>query len=196
MRKTLLTVLTLLCTFAITLGVGTACTSDGGNNSASSSAQVETLKITGRPTDDTVTLTDAENTLTLSCDESGVTWASSDTLVATVNNGVVTLHAAGSTVISVKKGAKTDEFILTVIDGRIPELATITITGMPQNGEVQFINGGLQLSATCSDGGVVVWRSNDETVATVDETGKVTFVSPGSVDIVVQKEGETSVYSV
>ena len=67
MRKTLLTVLTLLCTFAITLGVGTACTSDGGNNSNSSSAQVETLKITGRPTDDTVTLTDAENTLTLSC---------------------------------------------------------------------------------------------------------------------------------
>ena len=196
MRKTLLTVLTLLCTFAITLGVGTACTSDGGNNSNSSSAQVETLKITGRPTDDTVTLTDAENTLTLSCDESGVTWASSDTLVATVNNGVVTLHAAGSTVISVKKGAKTDEFILTVVDGRIPELATITITGMPQNGEVQFINGGLQLSATCSDGGVVVWRSNDETVATVDETGKVTFVSPGRVDIVAQKEGETSVYSV
>ena len=196
MRKTLLTVLTLLCTFTITLGVGTACTSEGGNNSGSSSAQVETLKITGRPTDDTVTLTDAVNTLTLGCDETGAMWASSDTSVATVENGIVTLHSAGATVISVKKGEKTDEFILTVIDGRGPELATIAISGMPQNGEVQFLNGSLQLSATCSDSSVIVWRSNDETVATVDATGKVTFVSPGNVDIVAQKEGDASVYSV
>ena len=196
MRKTLLSVLTLLFAFAMTLGIGTACTPNGGNNSNSSSVQVEKLEITGRPNNDTVTLTDTVNTLTLGCDETGATWASSDTSVATVENGIVTLHSAGSTVISVKKGEKTDEFILTVVDGRVPELATITISGMPQNGEVQFLNGSLQLSATCSDSSVVVWRSNDETVATVDTAGKVTFVSPGSVDIVAQKEGDTSVYSV
>ena len=196
MRKTLLSVLTLLFTFAMTLGIGTACTPNGGDNSNSSSVQVEKLEITGRPNNDTVTLTDTVNTLMLGCDETGATWASSDTSVATVENGIVTLHTAGSTVISVKKGEKTGEFILTVIDGRVPELATITISGMPQNGEVQFLNGSLQLSATCSDSSVVVWRSNDETVATVDATGKVTFVSPGSVDIVAQKEGDTSVYSV
>ena len=196
MRKTLLSVLTLLFTFAMTLGIGTACTPNWGGDSNSSSVQVEKLEITGRPNNDTATLTDTVNTLTLGCDETGATWASSDTSVATVENGIVTLHTAGSTVISVKKGEKTDEFILTVIDGRVPELATITISGMPQNGEVQFLNGSLQLSATCSDSSVVVWRSNDETVATVDAMGKVTFVSPGSVDIVAQKEGDTSVYSV
>ncbi len=186
MKKTLLTMLALLCTFTMTLGVGAACTSN----------KVESLEITGRPTDNTITITDTENTLTLGCNEADVTWASSDTTVATVENGVVTLHTAGATVISVTKGEKTDEFILTVVDGRIPAPATITITGMPQNGEVQFTNGSLQLSATCSDDSVVVWRSNDETVAAVDGTGKVTFVSPGSVDIVAQKEGEASVYSV
>ena len=196
MRKTLLSVLTLLFTFAMTWGIGTSCTPNGVDNSNSSSVQVEKLEITGRPNNDTVTLTDTVNTLTLGCDETGATWASSDTSVATVENGIVTLHTAGSTVISIKKGEKTDEFILTIIDGRVPELATITISGMPQNGEVQFLNGSLQLSATCSDSSVVVWRSNDETVATVDATGKVTFVSPGSVDIVAQKEGDTSVYSV
>ena len=196
MRKALLLVLTLLFTFAMTLGMGTACTLNRWDNSNSSSVQVEKLEITGRPNNDTVTLTDTVNTLTLGCDETGATWASSDTAVATVENGVVTLHSAGSTVISVTKGEKTGEFILTVVDGRIPAPATITITGVPQNGEVQLSSGSVQLSATCSDGSEIVWRSSNETIATVDETGKVTLLSPGSVEIVAQKKGETSVYSV
>ncbi len=196
MKKTLLTMLALLCTFTMTLGVGAACTSNKGDSPTSSSSQVESLKITGRPADDTATITDTVNTLTLSCDEADVTWASSDTAVATVENGTVTLLSAGSTVISVTKGEKTGEFILTVVDGRVPAPATVTITGMPQNGEVQLSSGSLQLSAICSDESEVVWRSNNETIATVDETGKVTLLSPGSVEIVVQKKGESSVYSV
>ena len=184
MKKTLITMLALLCMFAITLGVGTAC------------AFNKKLDITGRPTDDTVIITDTVNTLTLGCEETDVTWASSDTAVATVENGVVTLHSAGSTVIRVTKGAETCEFILTVVDGRIPAPATITITGVPQNGEVQLSSGSVQLSATCSDGSEVVWISHNETVATVDETGKVTLLSPGSVEILARKKGETSVYSV
>ena len=196
MKKTLLTALTVLCTLVMALGVGTACAPKGGNNATSSSSQAESLEITGRPTDDTAILTDTVNTLTLGCEEADATWSSSDTAVATVENGVVTLHSAGSTVIRVSKGEKTGEFILTVVDERIPVLATVTITGMPQNGEVQLANGSLQLSAACSDESAVEWRSNDETIATVDETGKVTFVSPGSVDIVAQKQGDTSVYSV
>ena len=196
MKKTLLKMLALFCTFTMTLGVGTACKSNTDNSSISSSSQIETLEITGRPTGDTATITDTVNTLTLGCAETDATWASSDTAVATVLNGVVTLHSAGSTVISVKKGEKTGEFILTVVDGRIPAPATITITGAPQNGEVQFTSGSLQLSATCSDESEIVWISNAEAVATVDETGKVTFLQPGTVEIVAQKKGDTSVYSV
>ena len=157
MKKTLLTMLALFCTFTMTLGVGTACNFNKGDSSTSSSSQIETLEITGRPTGDTATITDTVNTLTLGCAETDATWASSDTAVATVLNGVVTLHSAGSTVISVKKGEKTGEFILTVVDGRIPAPATITITGAPQNGEVQFTSGSLQLSATCSDESEIVW---------------------------------------
>ena len=196
MKKTLLTTLALLCTFTMTLGVGTACKSNKGNSSTSSSSQMETLKITGRPADDTATITDTVNTLTLGCDEADVTWASSDTAVATVENGTVTLLSAGSTIISVTKGEKTGEFILIVVDGRIPASASVTITGVPQNGEVQFTSGSLQLSATCSDESEIVWISKAEAVATVDETGKVTFLQPGTVEIVAQKKGDTSVYSV
>ncbi|MBO5736286.1 MAG: hypothetical protein J6S04_00620, partial [Clostridia bacterium] len=165
MKKTLLTMLALFCTFTMMLGVGTACNFIKSDSSTSSSSQMETLKITGRPADDTATITDTVNTLTLGCDEADVTWASSDTAVATVKNGVVTLHSAGSTVISVTKGEKIGDFILTVVDGRIPAPATITITGVPQNGEVQLSSGSVQLSAICSDGSEVVWISHNETVA-------------------------------
>ena len=195
MRRTLLAVLALLCTAMVMLGVGTACNNNGGDSSISA-GEVQGLVINGRPEGDIATITDASNTLTLTCVEADVTWTSSDAAVATIEKGIVTLHSAGSTVISVKKGEKTGEFILTVVDGRVPAAATIAVTGVPQNGEVQFANASLQLSATCSDNSAVVWRSNDETVATVDATGKVTFVSPGSVDIVAQKEGDASVYSV
>ena len=171
MKKTLLAMLVLLCMSTTMVAVGASC--KGGDNATSSSAQVESLEITGRPDGDIATITDTVNTLTLGCSETNVTWASSDTAVATVDNGVVTLLSAGSTIISVTKGSKTSEFILTVVDGRVTELATITITGVPQNGEVQFTSGSVQLSATCSDGSKIIWASNDETVATVDETGKV-----------------------
>ena len=106
MRRTLLAVLALLCTATFMVGVGTACNKNGGDSSVSA-GEVQELVINGRPEGDIATITDASNTLTLTCNEADVTWASSDTAVATVENGVVTLHAVGSTVISVKKGAKT-----------------------------------------------------------------------------------------
>ena len=54
-----------------------------------------------------ITLTSEVNTLALGCNQTGVTWSSSDTSVATVSGGVVTLHSAGSTTITATKGNKT-----------------------------------------------------------------------------------------
>ena len=196
MKKTLLKMLTLLCTFTVMLGVGTACGSKKEDESVSSSEQIESLEIFGRPENDTATITDDSNTLTLTCDVADGVWASSDKTVATVENGVVTLHAAGSTVISVAKGKKTGEFILTVVDERLPAVITVAIENVPQNNEILLSAQSLQLSATVSDGSEVEWLSRNEAVATVDGTGKVTLLQRGSVEIVAQKKGDASVYNV
>ncbi len=184
MKKMLLSVLTFLFTLIMTLGMVTAC---------SGSAQ---MQITGRPNDDTIALTDTTNTLVLGCNQSGVEWSSSDEAVATVDDGVVTLYAAGSTVIGVEKDEKSDSFILTVVDERTPAAATVTIANVPQNNEILLSDGSLQLSATCSDGGELIWFSRNEAVATVDETGLVTLLQRGNVEIVAQKQGAANVYGV
>ena len=62
MKKTLLSVLTLLCTAMVMVGGGTACNSNA-NNSSSSSEQVQNLVIKGRPTGDIATITDTVNTV-------------------------------------------------------------------------------------------------------------------------------------
>ena len=45
-----------------------------------------------------------------------VTWASSDSTVASVSNGKVTALKAGTTEISATAGAKSDKFTLTVVE--------------------------------------------------------------------------------
>ena len=180
--------LALFFVFSLSLGFGVACAPD-----ASSSAQ-EVLTIEGRPNGDLAILSDTENTLTLVCGESNAVWTSSDTAVATVQNGKVTLLSAGSTVIRAQKGNKTGEFILTVVDERTPAPVRVTVENAPE--EALLSIGSLQLNATCSDGSEVVWFSRNEAVATVDATGKVTLLQRGSVEIVAQKKGDASVYTV
>ena len=131
-----------------------------------------------------ITLTSEVNTLALGCNQTGVTWSSSDTSVATVSGGVVTLHSAGSTTITATKGDKTDSFVLVVVRGQNASSETVTVEGFPQSGEVSFASRTLQLSATCSDESEIEWISENKSVATVDQTGKVTFLNLGSVDIV------------
>lgn len=82
-----------------------------------------------------------------------------------------------------------------MVRGQNAPSETVTVGGLPENGEVSFAERTLQLSATCSDGSEIEWISENKSVATVDETGKVTFLKPGSVDIVAQKKSDESVYA-
>lgn len=100
MRKFILTIMTLICTFALAMGTLAAC-------DVSPSSPSVNLEITGKPDGNVITLTSEVNTLALGCNQTGVTWSSSDTSVATVSGGVVTLHSAGSTTITATKGDKT-----------------------------------------------------------------------------------------
>jgi uncharacterized protein YjdB len=117
-----------------------------------------------------------------------VTWSSSDTSIATVDQtGLVTGLAPGNVAIkATSQAASTVEksFNLTVT-AKIP-VTSITISSL-ENATSLASNGQLQLTATVLPADAfdktVTWSSNDITVATVTPTGLVSGLTAGSVRI-------------
>ena len=176
---------------ALVAACGVAC---GGTTSDAK------IVITGAPENGVVTLTDSVNTLQLGYELSegkgDVVWRSGDEEVATVDNsGKVTLIDSGAVVITAtldKTDVKADA-LLTVKDERAVT-DTITLSGMPETNTVQYEEGSLQLSAVCSNASAtLVWTSSDETVATVNDSGLISFVGGGTTDITVYKKGQRAV---
>ncbi|WP_123039251.1 Ig-like domain-containing protein [Cohnella candidum] len=109
-----------------------------------------------------------------------VTWTSSDTNVATVNaTGVVTAKTAGSVTITA-----------TTVDGSFKATADITViqpvTGVKLDVKSKTLKIGesaFALTATVAPVNAsdlsVTWTSSNPSVATVDDSGKVTAVAPG-----------------
>lgn len=130
--------------------------------------------------------------------ESLLTWSSSDPEVATVDEtGLVTALKAGTTTIKVlTENGKSDTAKLTV---KMPDLESIRVS---ETGTVRVVLGKKkQLTAEPVPANAWFepkWSSDDESVATVDETGKITPVSPGTAIIEVESyrnAGTTSWYS-
>ncbi|MBR3965574.1 MAG: Ig-like domain-containing protein [Clostridia bacterium] len=111
-----------------------------------------------------------------------VTWTSSDEVVATVANGVVTAKSAGTATITVKTadGSKTATCVVTV------KAKTIAVTGVSLNKtSATMIEGeSLTLTATVAPTNAtnknVTWTSNNTSVATVSASGVVTAKSAGT----------------
>jgi len=117
---------------------------------------------------------------------SGVTWASSNTQLATVSSaGLVTGLKAGSVTIAATYGGVSGSSVVTVTS---PVLQSVTVT--PASASVS-IGSTAKLAATgnYSDGTSVVltsgvsWASSSTAVATVSSTGEVKGVAPGSATI-------------
>ena len=131
----------------------------------------------------------ASETLTASiapatADNQAVSWSSSDTSVASVDqNGRVTAHKKGSAVISVitADGVFTASCSVTV---------TVAVTGVTlnQTSASVYIGDTLPLTPTVTPSGAaktVSWSSSAPAVATVDIYGRVTAKSAGSAIITV-----------
>lgn len=113
--------------------------------------------------------------------EDPVTWASSDEAVAVVDG-------SGS-VQGIAEGTAT----ITAVCGDVSASCTVTVQMLPDsialNPESLHLKVGdtgtiaAQVLPDSVTDKTVVWTSSDETVATVDETGKVTAVAAGQADI-------------
>ncbi len=132
----------------------------------------------------TVEPEDAEN--------QSVTWKSSATEVAEVNEGVVTAVSVGTATITVTTldGSYSASCEVTV------EKGTIYVSGITlDKSEICLTPGeSSKLTATVTPPDAtdasVVWSSGDENVATVDNTGKVTAVGKGETIITATTTGQ------
>src|SRR6266513_1168724 len=127
-----------------------------------------------------------------------VTWASSNTAVATVSGaGLVTGKAAGSATITATSEGKSGTASATVAN--VP-VASVTVS--PATASLQ-VGGTLQLAATTKDaagnvltGRSIAWSSSSTALATVSASGLVTAVATGPVTVTAASEGKNGSASV
>ena len=157
-----------------------------------------TIKVTGVSLDrQTVGMTEGETAYLAAtvapanASDKSVSWTSGSTEVATVDeNGNVTAVKTGETTVAVttKDGGKTAAFKVTVT------AKPVSVTGVKlDKSEFKLKKGeSVTLTATVEPAGAtnkkVSWSSNNPSVATVDEEGKVTAVSSGEAAIIVTTE--------
>lgn len=115
-----------------------------------------------------------------------VTWKSSDTKVATVDNGLVTAVAEGTATITV-----------TTTDGNFQDTCTVTVTPpaktpvtsvtLDKTSLTLDVGGSFTLTATVEPANAtnkaVTWSTSDKNVATVDQNGNVKAVGAGKATI-------------
>ncbi len=118
-----------------------------------------------------------------------VTYKSSNPNVATVSsNGVVSANRAGTTVITGTLGNKEAKLTLTVVNSYV-SVSSITLNKKVVNlfvGSTDILKATLQ--PTNATNKKVIYRSSNSSIASVDETGKVTAKAPGTAKITVQSE--------
>ncbi len=104
-----------------------------------------------------------------------VTWSSSDEAVATVSDkGVVTAVAPGTAVITAKAGTKAATCTVTVKAKLVLEPSTDSGDETPVITPGESIQLVIKVEPADAEAPEVTWSSSDESIAKVDENGKVT----------------------
>lgn len=109
-----------------------------------------------------------------------VTWTSSDSSVATVENGVVTANKLGTATITATAGTKSAECQITVLPIEVTSLSISVSKANMEIGEtLTIIPTILPVNATNRN---VIWKSDNESIASVDN-GVVTALKSGKATI-------------
>lgn len=127
-----------------------------------------------------------------------VAWTSIDTTLAAVDSaGVVTGVAAGGTRVVARAGVTVDTVVVTIAE----EQDTVIVPPVPASLVIEpdtielFVGDVTRIDARVADakGGEiadapVTWESEDETIAVVDEEGRVTGAAPGETVVIASLE--------
>ena len=111
-----------------------------------------------------------------------ITWESSDSTVATVNNGKVTAVKGGTTTITASMLNKTwTKSVEITVEVGLNDITVAPASVELLPGQEQQITATFDpFDATHKD---ITWATLDNSVATVDTTGKITAVAPGTTTI-------------
>ena len=113
-----------------------------------------------------------------------VTWSSSDTSIATVNNGVVKGVKEGTVTITAKTNNGKTATCSVVVKAKIVDVTKVTISNTSAN---LVVGGSVSLTATVTPSNAtnktITWTSSNTSVAVVSSTGKVTAKGKGSTTI-------------
>lgn len=201
MKKMLRIAAALAALLAMTNFIG--CKNDDDDDG---DVAVTDVKITSTVTEvtagETITLT--AEVLPADATNKTVTWTSSDATVATVKDGVVTGVKAGEATITASAGGQTATVKVTVKVAATSggETTTIAVTEVKITSTVKEVTAGeiitltAEVSPADATNKTVTWTSSNESVATVDSTGKVTGVAAGTATITAKAGEKTAAVDV
>ena len=150
------------------------CTKKSGRNTTTWAITVASVNISG---DSSVGIgTTTQLSAAVEPSSAGtVTWASSDTSILTVNNGLVTGVAEGSATVTAS---------ITSNGTTISDTYTVNVTKPAIEGaSTVAVNRTAQLSVKNTTATVTSWTSSNTSILTVDNTGKVTGVANGTATV-------------
>lgn len=151
-----------------------------------------TYKMNTHLQDETITIggtTSITTTITPSTADQTVIYTSSDTRIATVDStGKITGVSAGTAVITVKSEKYDMSYELTInVEEQVIHVTNLEVEVEPFDAAGLLVGKSVQATATISPSNAtnknVTWSSSNESVATVDQTGKITAISAGTAQI-------------
>ncbi len=179
---------------AVSIGTTTITVraTDGSNKSATCTITVNPILATSVSLNQTSASIFPDETVQLvatvfpeNVTNNAVTWQSSNTSVATVdNNGIVTGKNPGNAIITVTTADGSGKKATCAVTVKTIQATSITLS---QTSASLYPNETLQLSATVlptnATNTAVTWRSSNTSIATVSSTGKVTAKATGNCTI-------------
>ena len=163
----------------------TATSSNGLTATCHVTVVVSVQSVTLSPAGDLVLNVGASASLTATVSPSDatdktVTWESGDNSIATVENGVVTGQAKGSTTITARAGGKSATVNVNVLVPATGVILDQTSLNLTKNQEVTLV---ATVNPDNASDKTVTWTTSNAAVATVDAGGKVKAVGGGSATI-------------